>query len=79
MEMDQINVFQAFKDHANPNMILNQKTYHQCTSRISENQSAPDFACKHDGCHKAYIVAKGPLTPDLIDCSYSGVVSTRSL
>ena len=37
------------------------------------------FACKHDGCHKARLVAGGHLTPDPIDHIYSGVVSTRSL
>ena len=37
------------------------------------------FACKHDGCHKVWLVAAGNLTPDPIDSIYSGVVSTRSL
>ena len=37
------------------------------------------FACKHDGCHKARLVAGGHLTPDPIDSIYSGVVSTRYL
>ena len=37
------------------------------------------FACKHDGCHKARLVADGRLTPDQVDSIYSGVVSTRSL
>ena len=37
------------------------------------------FACKHDGCHKARLVAGGHLTPDPVDSIYSGVVSTRSL
>ena len=37
------------------------------------------FACKHNGCHKAQLVAAGNLTPDPIDSIYSGVVSTRSL
>ena len=37
------------------------------------------FVCKHDGCHKARLVAGGHLTPDLIDSRYSGVVPTRSL
>ena len=37
------------------------------------------LACKHDGCHKAGLVAGGHLTPDPIDSIYSGVVSTRSL
>ena len=37
------------------------------------------FTCKHDGCHKAGLVAGGHLTPDPIHSIYSGVVSTRSL
>ena len=37
------------------------------------------FACQHDGCHKARLVAGGHLTLDPIDSIYSGVVSTRSL
>ena len=37
------------------------------------------LACKHDGCHKARLVAGGHLTPDPIHSVYSGVVSTRSL
>ena len=37
------------------------------------------FACKHDGHHKARLVAGGYLTPVPIDSMYSGVVSTRSL
>ena len=36
-------------------------------------------SCKHYGCHKAWLVAAGNLTPDPIDSIYSGVVSTRSL
>ena len=37
------------------------------------------FAYKHDGCHKARLVAGGHLSPDPIDSIYSGVVSTRYL
>ena len=37
------------------------------------------IACKHDGHHKARLVAGGHLAPDPIDSIYSGVVSTRSL
>ena len=36
------------------------------------------FDCKHNGWHKARLVAGGHLTPDPIDSIYSGVVSTRS-
>ena len=37
------------------------------------------FATKHDGRHKARLVAAGNLTPDPVESIYSGVVSTRSL
>ena len=58
---------------AKPNMILNQMD-HQCPSRLLEDQGTPSFACKHDGHHKAQLVAAGNLTPDPIDSIYSGVV-----
>ena len=51
----------------------------QMHSRMPENQCAHGFLCKHDGCHKARLVAGGHLTPDLTDNIYSGVVSTRFL
>ena len=37
------------------------------------------LAVKHDGRHKARLVAGGHLTPDPIESIYSGVVSIRSL
>ena len=37
------------------------------------------FAVKHDGCHKARLVAGGHLTDVPLDSVYSGVVSLRSL
>ena len=37
------------------------------------------FAVKHDGRHKARLVAGGHLTPDPIESFYSGVVTIRSL
>ena len=37
------------------------------------------FAVKHDGRHKARLVAGGHLTPDYVESIYSGVVSIRSL
>ena len=37
------------------------------------------FAVKHDGRHKARLVAAGHLTPDPIESIYSGIVSIRSL
>jgi hypothetical protein len=37
------------------------------------------YAVKHDGCHKARLVAGGHLTPVPLDSVYSGVVSLRIL
>ena len=36
------------------------------------------FAVKHDGRHKARLVAGGHLTTDPVESIYSGIVSTRS-
>ena len=37
------------------------------------------FAVKFDGRHKARLVTDGHLTPEPIECIYSGVVSLRNL
>ena len=37
------------------------------------------FAVKHNGRHKARLVADGSLTPDPVENIYSGVVSLRHL
>ena len=77
--MDQINEYQVFKDHGialyNPkskSIISAPQGYQRLNVHLF-------FACKHDGCHKAHLVAGGHLTPDPLDSIYSGVVSTRSL
>ena len=49
------------------------------TSRRPEINVHLKFACKHDGHHKARLVAGGHLTLDPMDSIYSGVVSTISL
>ena len=79
LEMDQINKYKAFQDHG--------KAQHDPKSRNVSN--SPNgyqkirvhliFAVKHDGRHKARLVAAGHLTPDPIESIYSGVVSIRSL
>ena len=79
LEMDQINEYKVFQDHG--------KAQYDPKSRKVSN--APNgykiirvhliFAVKHDGRHKARLVAGGHLTPDPIESIYSGVVSTRSL
>ena len=79
LEMDQINEYKVFQDHG--------KAQNDPKSRKVSN--APDgyqkirvhliFAVKHDGRHKARLVAGGHLTPDPIESIYSGVFSIRSL
>ena len=79
LEMDQINEYKVFQDHG-------KAQYDPKSSKIS---NAPNgyqkirvhliFAVKHDGRHKARLVARGHLTPDPIESIYSGVVSIRSL
>ena len=77
--MDQINESKVFQDHGKAKI----------DSKLRKISHAPDgyqkisvhliFAVKHDGRHKARLVAGGHLTPDPIESIYSGVVSIRSL
>ena len=79
LEMDQIIEYKVFQDHG-------KTQYDPKSSKVS---NAPNgyqkirdhliFAVKHDGRHKARLVAGGHLTPDPIESIYSGVVSIRSL
>ena len=79
LEMDQINEYKVFQDHG-------KAQYDPKSTKVS---NAPNgyqkirvhliFAVKHDGRHKARLVAGGHLTPDPIESIYSGVVSIRSL
>ncbi len=79
LEMDQIHEYHVFKDHGKAHIdnktrkVLNAPKDHQ---KIRVHLI---FAVKHDGRHKARLVAGGHLTPDPIDSIYSGVVSIRSL
>ena len=75
--MDQINEYKVFQEKA------------QFDPKSRKVSNAPNgyqkirvhliFAVKHDGRHKARLVAGGHLTPDPIESIYSGVVSIRSL
>ena len=44
-----------------------------------ENQGKLNIAVKHNGRHKARLVADGSLTPEPVENIYSGVVSLRHL
>ena len=78
-EMDQINEYKVFQDHGKA----------QYDPKWRKGSNAPNgyqkirvhiiFAVKHDGRHKARLVAGGHLTPDPIESIYSGVVCIRSL
>ena len=52
---------------------------HKYTSQSPKDQIKLDIAVKHDGRHKARLVADGSLTPEPVENIYSGVVSLRHL
>ena len=79
MEMDRINEYQVFKDHGKAKYDPQSKRTINAPQGHQKIKVHLIFACKHDGCHKAHLVAGGHLIPDPIDSIYSGVVSTRSL
>ena len=78
-EMDTINEQQVFTKHqrvkwdSNHKQIINAPPNHQ-TTRVNLI-----FAVKHDGRHKARLVADGSLTPEPVENIYSGVVFLRHL
>ena len=79
IEMHQINEYQVFKDHGKAKYDPKSKKIIKTPQGYQKIKVHLIFACKHDGCHKAHLVAGGHLAPDPIDSIYSGVVSTRSL
>ena len=78
MELDQINEYQIFIDHSIAKYDPISKSIINAPQGYQKIKVHLVFTCKHDGCHKARLVAVGHLTPDPIDSIYSGVVSTRS-
>ena len=79
IELDQINEYQGFIDHGIAKYDPKSKRITSAPQGYQKIKAHLVFACKHDGHHKARLVADGHLTPDPIDSIYSGVVSTRSL
>ena len=69
----------SFKTMGKPNMIPNRERYQNAPNGYQKIRVHLIFAVKHDGRHKARLVAGGHLTPDPIESIYSGVVSIRSL
>ena len=79
LEMNQINEYNVFQDHG-------KAQYDPKSRKVSNAQNGYQkirvhliFAVKHDGRHKARLVAGGHLTPDPIESIYFGIVSIRSL
>ena len=78
-ELEQINDYKVFKDHGTAQYDPKSKRIINAPIGYQKIKVHLVFASKHDGCHKARLVAGGHLTPDPIHSIYSGVVSTRSL
>ena len=70
LEMSQITEYEVFKDLGRGTKIPHGYT------KIKVHLV---YAVKHDGRHKARLVAGGHLTPIPLDSGYSGVVSLRGI
>ena len=69
-ELSQIKEYQAFRDHEHKDKVRAPEGYKRITVHLV-------FDVKHDGRHKARLVAGGHLTEVPVDAVYSGVVSLR--
>ena len=78
-EFEQINESKVFISHGRAKYDPKSKRTINAPKGYQKIRVHVVFACKHDGHHKARLVAGGHLTPDPIDSIYSQVVSTRSL
>ena len=79
LEMDQINEYKVFQDHGKAQIDPNSRKVSNAPDGYQKIRVHLIFAVKHDGRHKARLVAGGHLTPDPIESIYSGVFSIRSL
>ena len=79
LEMDQINECKVFQDHGKAQYDPKSRKVSNGPNGYQKIRVHLIFAVKHDGRHKARLVAGGHLTPDPIESIYSGVVSIRSL
>ena len=77
--MDQINEYKIFQDHGKAQYDPKSRKVSNAPNGYQKIRVHFIFAVKHDGRHKARLVAEGHLTPDPIESIYSGVVSNRSL
>ena len=79
LEMDQINEYKVFQDHGKSQYDPKSRKVSNAPNGYQKIRVHLIFAVKHDGRHKARLVAGGHLTPDPIESIYSAVVSIRSL
>ena len=77
--MDQINEYKVFQDHGKAQYDPKSRKVSNAPNGYQKIRVHLIFAVKHDGRHKARLVAAGHLTPDPIESIYSGIVSIRSL
>ena len=79
LEMDQINEYKVFQDHGKAQIDPKSRKVSNTPKGYQKIRVHLIFTVKHDGRHKARLVAGGHLTPHPIESIYSGVVSIRSL
>ena len=77
-ELDSIHSYQVFQKHQKA-IYDKQKKVINAPEGYQKIRVHLVFAVKYDGRHKARLVADGHLTPDPVECIYSGVVSLRNL
>ena len=78
LEMDQVNEYNVFQDHGKAQYDPKSRKVSNVPNVYQKIRVHLIFAVKHDGRHKARLVAGGHLTPDPIESIYAGVVSIRS-
>ena len=79
LEMDQINEYKVSQDHGKGQYDPKSRKVSNAPNGYQKIRVHLIFAVKHDGRHKARLVAGGHLTPDPIESIYSGISSIRSL
>ena len=77
MEIDQINEYQVFKDHGKAKYDPNSKWITNAPQGYQKIKLHLGFACKHDGCHKAWLVAVTKIYPCKIYWSCGSYVSCQ--
>ena len=76
-EMDCIKEQQGFTKHQRAKWDSNHKKILNAPPNHQKRRVNLIFAVKHNGRHKARLVADGSLTPEPVENTYSGVVSLR--